>query len=116
MKLSISRKIILLNLLLLSLGFAPAASSDLGTNTITNGGFLLLRFWQKVISPIDGPRCAFRPTCSEYARLAVRKYGIIKGTIMGSERLQRCNMCHNYEAYYYVSGNYYLDPVENNVY
>jgi putative membrane protein insertion efficiency factor len=36
------------------------------------------------------PACRFEPTCSEYARQAVEKYGAVKGTWLGLGRILRC--------------------------
>ena len=46
-----------------------------------------VKFYQKVISPLNGTKCSFRPTCSEYAIQAINKHGPILGAIMGSARL-----------------------------
>ena len=35
--------------------------------------------------------CRFHPTCSEYGKQAIMKYGIIKGGFMTSWRILRCN-------------------------
>lgn len=59
----------------------------------------LIKFYQKTLSFDHGlfkylyPHgyCRFRPTCSEYAILAIEKYGVIKGTIKASWRILRCN-------------------------
>lgn len=48
-----------------------------------------LRFFQKVISPVDGPRCNSYPTCSTYARQSVAKHGALMGWIMTCDRLMR---------------------------
>ena len=45
--------------------------------------------WLKVFFP--GGYCKFQPTCSDYAYLAVEKYGVIKGGIMALGRVLRCN-------------------------
>ncbi len=37
------------------------------------------------------PTCKYHPTCSEYAALAIRKHGVVKGLAMGTWRLLRCN-------------------------
>lgn len=37
------------------------------------------------------PVCKFTPTCSEYTRQAIVKYGFIKGCLMGAYRILRCN-------------------------
>ena len=52
---------------------------------------LLINFYQKEISPWLGPRCKYEPTCSEYTKQAIEKYGAIKGTIKGAKRILRCN-------------------------
>ena len=51
----------------------------------------LVRFYQKRISPHFKARCRFYPTCSEYAVLAVRKYGFLKGIVKAAYRILRCN-------------------------
>ena len=35
--------------------------------------------------------CRFKPTCSEYAIQAIKKYGIIKGGVKALWRVIRCN-------------------------
>jgi len=35
--------------------------------------------------------CVFLPTCSEYTKEAVTKYGALKGVIMGIKRILRCH-------------------------
>ncbi len=49
----------------------------------------LLWGWQNLVSPQMGPRCRYRPSCSEYARQAVAQYGLAKGMIMAAGRLLR---------------------------
>jgi len=51
----------------------------------------LLRFYQKVVSPLLPPACRFYPTCSEYMFQAVQKYGAVKGFCLGLWRILRCN-------------------------
>ncbi|NMD34208.1 MAG: membrane protein insertion efficiency factor YidD [Firmicutes bacterium] len=51
----------------------------------------LIRFYQRFFSRWVGPgQCRFYPTCSEYAALAIQKYGVVKGTAKAIERLSRC--------------------------
>lgn len=52
---------------------------------------LPIRFYQTAISPFTPPSCRFTPTCSEYARQAIMKYGPIKGTVLAIKRLLRCH-------------------------
>ena len=51
----------------------------------------LIKLYQIYISPRMGNRCKYHPTCSNYAIIAIDKYGIIKGSIMAICRLLRCN-------------------------
>ena len=52
---------------------------------------LLIRFYQKCISPYPPPSCRFTPTCSAYAYTAIQKYGALKGGYLALRRLLRCN-------------------------
>ena len=51
----------------------------------------LIKLYQKYISPLLGSNCRYHPTCSEYTKQAVDKYGIIKGSILGIIRIIKCN-------------------------
>ena len=35
--------------------------------------------------------CKFYPTCSEYTKQAIQKYGAVKGVFLGIKRILRCN-------------------------
>lgn len=48
-------------------------------------------FYQKNISPTKPPRCRFRPTCSEYAAVSIKRFGVIIGGFLSVLRLMRCN-------------------------
>ncbi len=48
-------------------------------------------FYQKFITPYTPASCRFTPTCSEYARQALVKYGPIKGLALAIWRILRCN-------------------------
>lgn len=52
---------------------------------------LLIRGYQKGISPFLPPSCRFHPSCSEYGYQAIEKYGIIRGGAMTVWRVLRCN-------------------------
>ena len=51
-----------------------------------------VRLYQVCISPFIGGRaaCRFTPTCSEYTRIAIEKYGAVRGIFMGLKRISRC--------------------------
>lgn len=58
----------------------------------------LISFYQKylsfdtgVFSYKKGTTCVFYPTCSEYAKQAVSKYGAINGVYLGARRVLRCH-------------------------
>ncbi|MEG0872515.1 MAG: membrane protein insertion efficiency factor YidD [Clostridia bacterium] len=51
----------------------------------------LIKLYKKYLSPALGRRCVYYPTCSEYTRQAVDKYGIIKGNVLGIIRILKCN-------------------------
>lgn len=55
---------------------------------------LLVRFYQRGISPMLGPRCRFTPTCSEYCVQAIQKYGVMRGTWKSIRRILRCHPFH----------------------
>jgi len=50
----------------------------------------ILRVYKAFVSPFLLPACRFEPTCSQYAREAVERYGAIKGTWLGAKRILRC--------------------------
>ncbi len=54
----------------------------------------LLKFYKAAISPLLPPSCRFVPTCSEYAREAIERYGALRGTWMGIRRISRCHPFH----------------------
>ncbi len=47
--------------------------------------------YQRGISPLVGPRCRFYPSCSQYAKEAVLKHGIVRGVPLAVMRVLRCN-------------------------
>lgn len=52
---------------------------------------LLIRLYQRGISPLMGSNCRFFPTCSQYTYEAVERYGAAQGTWMGLRRICRCH-------------------------
>lgn len=47
--------------------------------------------YQRYVSPLKGPTCRFRPTCSDYAAEAIEKYGLSRGGMLALSRLIRCH-------------------------
>ena len=52
---------------------------------------LLIRIYQSLISPLLGPSCRFTPTCSQYAKEALKKHGLFKGLYLTLNRLSSCH-------------------------
>ena len=50
-----------------------------------------IRFYQRRISPAFPGKCRFRPTCSQYAIEAIRKYGAFRGSYLALRRILRCH-------------------------
>ena len=62
----------------------------------------LIDLYQRWISPAFPGKCRFRPTCSQYAIEAIRKYGAFRGSYLALRRILRCHP--------FYKGDYY-DPV-----
>ena len=53
----------------------------------------LIKIYQS-ISKHTPPVCRFTPTCSEYTRQAIEKYGAFKGLWLGIKRISKCHPWH----------------------
>lgn len=51
----------------------------------------VIRWYQVILSPMIGPSCRFTPTCSEYAILAIRGDGPLRGGYKALRRILRCH-------------------------
>ena len=54
----------------------------------------MLDVYKRRISPLLPRSCRFTPTCSEYARLALLKHGLVRGLALAAGRLLRCQPFH----------------------
>ncbi|MDE7450258.1 MAG: membrane protein insertion efficiency factor YidD [Paramuribaculum sp.] len=52
---------------------------------------LLIRIYQRCVSPMLGQNCRFVPTCSQYAVEALRRHGPLKGGWLTVRRILRCH-------------------------
>ena len=50
-----------------------------------------IRIYQLVISPLFPASCRFYPTCSEYGVKSIRKFGLLKGSILLLKRISKCH-------------------------
>ena len=62
-----------------------------------------IHLYRRVISPALPRRCKYEPTCSAYALQALREFGILRGLVLATWRVLRCNP--------FSHGGY--DPVED---
>lgn len=52
---------------------------------------LLVKFYQKAISPHTMSSCRYTPTCSQYTIEALKKHGFFKGLYLSTKRILSCN-------------------------
>ncbi|MCI0613749.1 membrane protein insertion efficiency factor YidD [bacterium] len=63
----------------------------------------LIRIYRDYISPLFPPRCRFYPSCSEYAQIAIQRFGAVRGAKLFVIRILKCHPWH--------AGG--IDPVPN---
>jgi putative membrane protein insertion efficiency factor len=54
----------------------------------------LIVLYQKLLSPWLPPSCRYTPSCSQYAKEALLKYGLFRGLLLAIKRLARCHPFH----------------------
>jgi len=74
-----------------------------------------IRWFQQYVSPMDGPRCQFAPTCSSFGYTAVRDHGPGLGILMTADRLLRCSHLTEARAYPRRPDGRLADPVASNL-
>ena len=52
---------------------------------------LLIKIYQTLLSPILPSTCRYSPTCSEYTKQSLIKFGLIKGGLISIKRIIKCN-------------------------
>ena len=57
----------------------------------TNFVVSLINLYKYLISPLLGNNCRYLPTCSEYTKESVKKFGIMYGIWLGLKRIIRCH-------------------------
>ena len=50
-----------------------------------------IRLYQVLLSPLFAGSCKYHPSCSQYAIDAIRRHGVLRGTVLAVWRLLRCN-------------------------
>lgn len=51
----------------------------------------LIQAYQVLLSPTTGASCRFYPSCSAYAVIALRRFGLLRGGWLAARRLGRCH-------------------------
>ena len=51
----------------------------------------LIRLYKHFLSPLLPPSCRFTPSCSRYTVEAIQKHGALRGCLLGTWRILRCN-------------------------
>jgi uncharacterized protein len=80
------------------------------------GGSLFI--YQNLLSKHLSADCLFTPSCSEFSKEAIAKAGIIKGTLLAIDRLNRCNRIAAVDLKYYtvdLKTKRYPDPVSGHL-
>jgi putative membrane protein insertion efficiency factor len=52
---------------------------------------LLIRAYQRLVSPLFPASCRYSPSCSEYAATALSRHGLVRGLVLSVARVVRCN-------------------------
>lgn len=98
----------------------PIISQQVVNKQNTNASFFrpsvlligMIKFYQFFISTQDMPVCNFTPSCSQFGANSLREFGVLRGILLTSDRLQRCNgFSAPYYQIDYQSGKY-IDPVQ----
>jgi putative membrane protein insertion efficiency factor len=55
---------------------------------------LIIRFYQRWISPMLSPACRFHPSCSEYSCQALERFSLFKASWVIFARLMKCHPWH----------------------
>lgn len=84
---------------------SPSSPPDPGDTRPEDGPALraalaLLRFYRNSLSPLMPKSCRFLPTCSEFAQISYRRFGVVKGTVLTAWRLLRCNPLNPGRTFY----------------
>jgi putative membrane protein insertion efficiency factor len=72
-------------------------------------------WFQSYVSPLDGPRCQFAPTCSSFGYAAIRDRGPWRGILMTADRLMRCSHLTDPRDYLRRPDGRLADPMADNL-
>ena len=93
----------------------PAATRPESPGTFRQALMTPIRWFQTYVSPMDGPRCQFVPSCSGFGYEAVRDHGPWQGGLMTADRLLRCSHLTDRRDYPLRPDGKLADPVADNL-
>lgn len=70
---------------------APGRPGSLVGRVLAAPLVLLVRLYQRLISPMRPATCRFYPSCSQYAVTALTRFGPVRGSWLAARRIGRCN-------------------------
>jgi putative membrane protein insertion efficiency factor len=71
-------------------GASPALTAAEKQSAGVKAALAALRIYKVYFSILFAGSCRFEPTCSRYAYEAIERFGVMRGSWMGFERLLRC--------------------------
>lgn len=54
----------------------------------------LITLYQYTLSLLIGQQCRFYPSCSQYSKEAIERFGVARGTALGCKRIASCHPWH----------------------
>jgi len=94
---------------------APFTSRAEPAGASRQAALMAIRWFQAYVSPVDGPRCQFAPTCSSFGYVAIRDHGPGQGLLMTVDRLLRCSHLTDRRDYPRRPDGRLADPVASNL-
>ena len=73
---------------------SPSAEGRPRLSLASRGALVLIRGYQRLLSPLLGRNCRFYPTCSQYTFEAISRFGLVRGVGLGFRRILRCAPWH----------------------
>jgi len=65
--------------------------TTLKDNPVRRAAAFLITLYQRLVSPLFPPSCRFHPTCSQYAKEAILRHGLLRGSYLAARRILRCH-------------------------
>lgn len=62
-------------------------------------GVFLIQLYRATIRPFMWSSCRYEPSCSEYTKQAIERYGLRKGVKLGAQRIARCHPFSKHPPY-----------------